>query len=133
MQCSIEPLARFFTPALASALALALKPVLSTVLRARLRAVTSIDATPALAAVTVPILCLHASHDRLVPTSSTAEIAAFHPHCQVVELDGPHFLLQANPEGAAKAFTAFVRSSTQVEAGRQFMQEFHDAFRQLAK
>ncbi|HEY4080988.1 MAG TPA: alpha/beta fold hydrolase [Burkholderiaceae bacterium] len=126
-------LGRFFTSALASALAAAIKPVSSVALRARLRAVASVDVSSLLATVTVPILCLRASQDGLVPASAAAQIAALNPRCHEVALDGPHFLLQANPKEAAQAVSAFIQNNAQIEAGRQFMQEFHDAFRELAK
>ena len=99
---------RFATPELRGLLRQALEPVQPAVLRARLRAVPSIDATAALTRLRVPVLCLRASADRLVPASAALEIARLCPQARILTLPGPHCLLQAAPREAAHAIAEFI-------------------------
>jgi pimeloyl-ACP methyl ester carboxylesterase len=62
-----------------------------------------------LAAVKVPVLYLRASDDRLVPSGAAAAVAELKTQTRVVEVQGPHLLLQAVPAEAAEAVKAFVR------------------------
>ena len=62
-----------------------------------------------LSTVKVPVLYLRASRDRIVPASASALVAKLCPDTRVVELEAPHFLLQAVPAKAAQAVGAFVR------------------------
>ena len=102
-------LGRFSTGALRSALARSLKQVSPSVLRARLKAVLSVNVSEKLSAVRVPVLYLRAAQDRLVPPSASALVSALSPGTEVVELEAPHFLLQAVPVEAARLVGAFVR------------------------
>jgi len=101
-------LGRFSTTALRSALIRALAQVSTAALRARMRAILSVNASAQLRSVTVPVLYLRASQDRLVPARASAQIVALAPHARVVELEAPHFLLQAAPSEAAEVVRAFV-------------------------
>jgi pimeloyl-ACP methyl ester carboxylesterase len=107
-------LGRFSTPALREALEQALAPVSRSTLRARMLAVLSVDVTAELSAVKVPVLYLRASDDLVVPSSAAALVSKLNPRTQVVELEAPHFLLQAAPAVAAQAVEAFVRSCQEV-------------------
>lgn len=102
-------LGRFSTVALRSVLTHAVAQVSPTALRARLRAVLSVNVCSQLATVTVPVLYLRASHDHLVPASASALVSKLNEHTRVVELEGPHFLLQVAPVEAAQVIGAFVR------------------------
>ena len=102
-------LGRFSTGALRSVLAHAVAQVSPAALRARIRGVLSVNVSAKLASVTVPILYLRASHDRLVPASASARISRLNEHTRVVELEGPHFLLQVAPVEAAQVVGEFVR------------------------
>ncbi|WP_043797638.1 alpha/beta fold hydrolase [Arenimonas composti] len=102
-------LGRFATPQLRSALAAALSQVSGEALRARLRAVLAIDASEKLEAVSVPLLYLMATHDRVVPVSALKQIERVLPATQVVSVNAPHFLLQAAPIEAAAAVSEFIR------------------------
>jgi pimeloyl-[acyl-carrier protein] methyl ester esterase len=100
---------RHSTARLRSLLAQALHGVAPAVLRSRLIAVGSADASAALAALRAPLLYLRAREDRLVPASALALVKDLHPGTQVAAFDAPHALLQACPVAAAAAVTAFVR------------------------
>ena len=102
-------LGRSYTAALCTALTQALAQVSPSALRARLRAVLSVDVLAKLAEVNVPVLYLRASHDRLVPQTASKLVAQLCPHAEVVQLEAPHFLLQAVPSEAARIVAAFVR------------------------
>jgi pimeloyl-[acyl-carrier protein] methyl ester esterase len=93
-----------------SALARALAQVSPEAMRARLRAVLSVDVSAAWAGVTVPTLCLRAADDRVVPAAASRLLTTLKPNTQAVELKGPHFLLQVAPLEAAHAIREFVRS-----------------------
>lgn len=74
-----------------------------TVIRARMRAGSRADETAALTEVACPMLYLRGRHDRLVSRRSWEHIRATLPSANCVELDGPHFLLQAKAAEAADA------------------------------
>ncbi len=102
-------LGRHATPPLRALLDQALAGVAPDVLRARLLAVVSIDASAALAALSVPLLYLHALEDRLVPASALSWVKQLRPDASVATFEAPHALLQACPTQAAAAVRAFVR------------------------
>lgn len=78
------------------------------VLTARLRAVLSCDARPALSQVAVPILYIQATHDNLVPDSCLEEIRRLKPEIHVVRIDGPHLILQRQAKKSAEAVAKFI-------------------------
>ncbi len=71
----------------------------------RLAAVRAVDVVGDLNRVSVPTLYLQALHDRLVPSSAAA------PFRNVQAIDGPHFLLQANPTDAAAVIGQFLQDA----------------------
>jgi pimeloyl-ACP methyl ester carboxylesterase len=77
-------------------------------MKGRLLAINTVDHTTLLASLRVPVLALCASQDRLVPKAATTWIRAHLPNLDIVTLQGPHWLLQARPEAAAQAITAFL-------------------------
>jgi pimeloyl-ACP methyl ester carboxylesterase len=80
------------------------------VLSARLRAVLACDVRPELSSVRVPILYLQARHDRLVGPHCLEEIRRIRPDVRVAVVDGPHFLLQREPQQTAKIVMDFLSS-----------------------
>jgi pimeloyl-ACP methyl ester carboxylesterase len=73
------------------------------VLADRARQGSKIDVTEFLSSVKVPCLYLQASMDRLVPASAVAAFKKGIPQLQVVQIDGPHFILQTRPQECYKA------------------------------
>jgi pimeloyl-ACP methyl ester carboxylesterase len=102
-------LGRFSTAPLQAAFAQAVAQVSASTMRARLRAVLSVDVTAQLAATTVPTLYLRASRDRIVPSAASRHISQVQPNTRVLHIEAPHFLLQAAPSRAAEAVGAFMR------------------------
>ena len=101
---------RHVTVHLRSLLAQSLNGIKPNVLRSRLVAVASVDASTTLAALPVPLLYLRAREDRLVPASAWEWIKHLRADARVAEFDAPHALLQTRPAEAAEAVTAFVRT-----------------------
>ncbi|MCC7699311.1 alpha/beta fold hydrolase [Janthinobacterium sp. EB271-G4-7A] len=106
------------TPQLQDELAAALAQVPPSVLRQRLRAVLETDASRSFARGSLPVLYLRARHDRLVPPANAVQILGLAPDAQLADIAAPHMLLQAAPEAAAVAVTAFLAglSAAQVSA-----------------
>lgn len=107
-------LGRFYSAAWHRALSQALAQVEPSVMRARLRAVLSVDASRQLAAVVVPTLYLRATQDGVVPRSAGQHLLKIKPDMTVQELKAPHFLLQVAPEEAARSVTKFMSGLTLV-------------------
>ncbi|MBW8809059.1 MAG: alpha/beta hydrolase [Lysobacter sp.] len=80
-----------------------LNAVQPAVLAHRLDAVRGVDATAALGEIDLPMLYLRATHDRLVGRDSQSVIQQARPQTGCIEIDAPHFVLQAAPVQAASA------------------------------
>lgn len=93
---------------LQSSVRAAVSSVKPVVLTARLRSVLSCDVREALSHVAVPILFIHATKDKVVPRSCLEEIQRIKPDLHVAEIDGPHLILQREPQQSADAVTKFV-------------------------
>lgn len=78
------------------------------VLAFRIGQLLRVDATPALTACPVPLLYLRATRDRLVGARSRDHIVANHPRTRVVDIDGPHLLLQRRPAECWQAIAEFL-------------------------
>lgn len=101
-------LGRFSTRALRSSLASTVARVAPFVLRARVRAVLSVNVSARLGEVRAPVLYLRASQDRVVPSANSRLVAELCPQARIVTLRAPHLLLQAVPSEAARAIETFV-------------------------
>jgi pimeloyl-ACP methyl ester carboxylesterase len=86
----------------------AVAPVPPDTLRARLNAVLGCDARAALARIRVPVLYLHATHDRLIGDAGLNEIRRIKPDVTVQHIDGPHLLLQKEPRQCAEFIAQFI-------------------------
>jgi pimeloyl-ACP methyl ester carboxylesterase len=93
-----------------TAISSALAVVSTRTIRSRLSAVLSVDVTTSLADAQVPVLYLRATQDRVVPCKAMTLVTETLPAAKVIPIDGPHFLLQARPDAAARAIEQFVAS-----------------------
>ena len=100
---------RFSSPELHAALERARKSVDEQVLKARIAAVCAADFSAELRRVQVPILYLRASQDRIVPRAASEKIRRLMPSVRIVDIEGPHYLLQACADDAAEAIRRFAR------------------------
>ena len=76
----------------------ALEPVDPAVIRLRAREALSIDVTDRLNSVEVPTVYLRATDDRVVPKSASEHIQGHLPDMRIVDIEGPHFLIQTKPQ-----------------------------------
>jgi pimeloyl-ACP methyl ester carboxylesterase len=82
--------------------------VTPAVIRRRLHEVLTVDVTAQLAAIELPMLILRPTRDRIVPRAA-ARLLAQTPHADVVDIEGPHLLLQSRPVESAAAVLRFLR------------------------
>jgi pimeloyl-ACP methyl ester carboxylesterase len=111
-------LGRFATKPLINALRVTFDEVSTQTFKARLGAVARADMRPALTNVHVPVLYLRATEDRLVPRHCANDIARLATQTRIVDLDGPHTLLQVAPAAAAAAVKAFIATLPATAAQR---------------
>jgi len=102
-------LGRSSTFELKSALAQALDKIDPAVIRARVKAVLAVDVSAQFLALKVPSLYLRALRDRVIPKAALELVTNLSPRTEVVQLDAPHFLLQAVPAEAARVISSFMR------------------------
>ncbi len=98
------------TPQLKSALRIALHSVAPSVLRTRAGESLRVNVTDRLSSISVPVLYLRATHDRLILPSAGNRIVAAIPHSKHLSIAGPHLLLQTAPVACAKAVADFANS-----------------------
>ena len=84
------------------------RSVRSDVLAFRMRSVINADVRKAFAACRLPILYLRAKQDRLVKTRSLVQMQEIKLEMTVVEIEGPHLLLQREPAKCAEAIGHFL-------------------------
>ncbi len=101
-------LGRWATPQLETSLQNALRAVSPAVLRFRAAAALRAH-SPNLAAVSVPVLYLRATQDRLLSSSAGEQLVSSIPRCRLTDIAGPHLLLQAAPQACARAVGDFAR------------------------
>lgn len=101
---------RFATPALRQMQLDMRRYVSPAALVARLRGVARVDVSDRLRGLKLPTLYLRATEDRLIPRSAGEYFSVLAQAGRVVDLEGPHFLLQARPRLAAAEVRKFVDS-----------------------
>ena len=100
---------RFATPELARQRFQAVQRVSSSTLKARLRAMSRVDVRESARRLSLPTLYLRATEDRMVPRSAGDELGGLAMHAKIIEIEAPHFLLQARPLEAARAISEFMQ------------------------
>lgn len=100
-------LGRFYSKALREQFSKATRHISPNAWKARIKSVLAVDVTRVLRRVEVPTLYLRASEDKLVSSSCAGVISSCKPDTRIVEIEGPHFLLQTKPGQAAVALRAF--------------------------
>lgn len=100
-------LGRFGSPYLRAAVAAALSKASTPALRARLAAVLAVDVSSAFRCLSLPVLYLRASEDRIVPRAAAALVVSLGSRIREYAIRGPHCLLQAAPVESARAIKEF--------------------------
>lgn len=90
------------------AVSAAIRSVKPAVLTARLRQILAVDARADLHQVSCPILFIKAQQDHLIGASSFAEVCSIKPTIKVARIEGPHLILQREPERSAMAVAEFI-------------------------
>lgn len=98
------------SPALRAELATALAGVPVSVLSRRAFDALRVDATAASTQQERPCLMLWASQDRLLSPGARRQLADAIPTARSHQLDGPHLLLQTQPEVCARVIGEFMQS-----------------------
>lgn len=101
---------RFASAELSALLRKALTMVSEKVIKYRAKQVLQIDVVTVFSGLTLPLLYLQASQDRLIWDFNAQTLLQANPAMQLVRLDAPHFLLQAIPEQAAAHLVAFIEN-----------------------
>ena len=83
----------------------ALTLVPTSTIAGRLREILKVDITENLACLDIPIIYLLATNDRLVPPRMSKDFKQT-PNA-IIAIEGPHFILQANPSASAKYILDF--------------------------
>jgi pimeloyl-[acyl-carrier protein] methyl ester esterase len=109
-------LGRWSTTQLLDRLTSVLPSLSGAVLRRRLVSAIRVDARKAVAGLEVPVLCLRASQDRIVPFASASMVASLARDGRVVDIDGPHFLLQAAAQKCARSVLLFAKEQAALPA-----------------
>jgi pimeloyl-[acyl-carrier protein] methyl ester esterase len=86
----------------------AMAAVTPQVIRHRIAALLEVDARALLGAIRVPVLVLSARGDRIVSRRASRELHALCPRARLLEIDGPHALLQHRPERCAEVLLQFM-------------------------
>jgi pimeloyl-ACP methyl ester carboxylesterase len=97
-------------------LARAMADVSEVVIRHRIAALLAVDESAALARIRLPTLVLQAARDLVIPASATEWILKCAPQAHLVEIDGPHLLLQTRPAECAAAVIKFLRTAVPVSS-----------------
>jgi len=82
-----------------------------SVLRTRMEATLRVDVLGKCADLKVPLLCIRATRDRVVPGTAAAAICNVAPQAQVLDVPAPHFVLQSCPREPADAVVRFANGA----------------------
>lgn len=93
---------RHATPELRQALGRALDSVSGSTLVARLKAIANVDVRAEAQRIRLPGLYLRATEDNVVKESASRIVMAHVKNARVVDLEGPHLLLQTKPTESAR-------------------------------
>ena len=92
------------------------RAVVPRVMSFRLQEVIAVDVRDQLPAITVPVLYLLGTRDRIVGRRGLRGLAEGLEDLQVVEIDAPHLLLQSHPAQAYEAIAWFLREKVGVRS-----------------
>ena len=88
----------------------AIAGVSPAVIRHRIAALLAVDESAALGAIRLPTLVLRGRRDRVISRAATRWIVSTLSAARLVEIDGPHLLLQTRPAECAAAVLEFMRA-----------------------
>lgn len=86
----------------------AIADVSPAVIRHRIAALLAVDETAALGRIRLPTLVLKARRDRVISPAATQWILKTLPGAELMQIDGPHLLLQTRPAECAAVVQQFM-------------------------
>jgi pimeloyl-[acyl-carrier protein] methyl ester esterase len=86
------------------------REVPARILAHRIRIVGRIDVREYLSKIMIPCLYIQAAGDRIVPASSVLDFAGSVRDLQIKQIDGPHPILQVEPEASAAIIINFIEA-----------------------
>jgi len=101
-------LGKFSTSALCLLIQKAIQSIPSQTLRSRLLQVIAVNVEDKIKKIAVPVLYLKAKNDWFVPANASNKIQQLNSNVRIAEVDGPHFLLQANARETAAMINEFI-------------------------
>jgi pimeloyl-[acyl-carrier protein] methyl ester esterase len=99
---------RWRTAALDRLLAAVVQSIPASTLAFRIRQVMEVDALATLEGSLVPMLYIRPLQDKVIPIRAAQEMKAVNPAFNIAEVEGPHFVLQVQPEVCASRIRAFL-------------------------
>ncbi len=84
------------------------RTVTPEVLAFRARSLFKVDVRQAFKKCRVPVLYLAARRDKLLTRSSLRKMLEIKPEMKVIEIDGPHLLMQRHPRACFEAIDGFI-------------------------
>lgn len=88
----------------------AMSGVSAAVVRRRIAELLAVDEAAALRRIQCPTLVLRAARDRVISHRATQVILKNSPNAKLVEVDGPHLLLQTRTAECAEQIVSFLRT-----------------------
>jgi pimeloyl-ACP methyl ester carboxylesterase len=104
-------LGHYLTKTMEARLGIALSRVGVAVWRERLLSILNVNVSKELSEIDVPFLYIRASQDKIVPKSASQLISLYQPNAVIAEIEGPHFIVQANPTESASSILRFLNDS----------------------
>jgi pimeloyl-ACP methyl ester carboxylesterase len=80
----------------------------TSTLKQRILSALNVDLRGALDDVEVPLLILQGMQDRLLDPSCGEMIKRYYEAAEFVQIDGPHCLLQCEPEASSQVIVPFI-------------------------
>jgi pimeloyl-[acyl-carrier protein] methyl ester esterase len=81
-------------------------------LKSRIYEVLNVDVARELSSIDVPILYMQAKQDRIVSKAAARYMLKVQPSMKIVEIDGPHLLLQREPKAGATMVMRFIEDAS---------------------
>ena len=78
---------------------------------ARFEAIAHVNVLAQISKIQCPVLCLRATQDRLIPQSCVDDLTQHAKSLQVATIQGPHCLLQSNPNRCVEEITSFLNAN----------------------
>jgi pimeloyl-ACP methyl ester carboxylesterase len=104
----------YSSPELRALLGQAWRGVRPEVLAGRIRDLLAVDVRPELRSLSLPVLYLRGTRDRVVPEGNLHDVEGAAKNLEVVRVDAPHLVLQTRPLESVRAIADFAARAPRV-------------------